>query len=139
MNKDLELKIRRFIDFKRGGLEPENLEEIRETVEENTKNYFSRPLSENFYLYDNEKEAYYKFSCGEGWFFEGVEFDPKQEYLDEEPNIPEYVHSLKLQPVVCFGDRALQTIIKNNDRYILIPAEIFADALIEYIKQKERK
>lgn len=139
MDKILELNIRRFIDFKRGGLEPKNLEEIREIIEENTKNYFSKPLSEDFYLYDNEKEAYYKFSCGEGWFFEGVEFDPKQEYVDNEPIVPEYVHSLKLQPVkLYFGDKLLQKIIENNNRYILISSEIFADALLEYIRTKER-
>ena len=145
MTKDLEQKIRMFVEYRRGHYvnEPKNLEEAREIANDYKKNILASSF-DNVYVFDYYKEGFYKFSNGEGWYFEGVEFCPKDEYEETEPIIPEYIYSLDRSRKVyfadtkksCFGDKELKKILLD-DRYTIITAGMFADALLEYEQIKK--
>ena len=75
MDKNLENKVRTLISFNRGLIaKPENLEDVKEEFDKYAKVCSTKPLEDNFYMFDCKTKGYYKFSCGEGWYYEGVIF-----------------------------------------------------------------
>lgn len=135
MDKNLEQKIRAYI---KGYAKIEETETIYDEIDSYKAEHFSKKLEEPFYIFDKRRDGYYKFSCGEGWYYEGVVFDPKDEYYEDKPTIPEYVYSLKFKNGLkeYFGDSDLKQLMKE-DRFIPITADLFAEALLQYIKSKE--
>ena len=94
MDKNLEQKIRAYIN---GYATYKETETIYDEIDSYKEEHFSKKLEDPFYIFDKEREGYYKFSCGEGWYYEGIVFDPKDEYEENETIIPEYVYSLKFK------------------------------------------